>query len=401
LPVAAALLFSRDPGRLRHPELWAEDGLSWLVDAYNHGAASLVTPHSGYLQTISRLGAYLVLLLPFTAIPLAFALLSFVVQLAPAALLLSRRSAALIPSLPARLVLAFYYLGVPNAPEVYVNLTNAMWHLALVAFLLIVLPKPPGAWQRGVDILVLVLAGVSGPFSLLLAPVAWWHAALGRRAPEFRDRTIYAIAVSLCAIIQAGCVVAGAQATRIDELGASFNRLVHIVADQVLLGGIVGSGAVDRLMAHAWWMGVWPAAVVCLVGLGVWTAAWQRGPPAFRQFTAFAVLLIAAALASPVGAQWGPLQTPSIGGRYFLIPMLAWIAAILVLAARPCRWGGHWLARLALCACLIGVEHDWRITPLTPTGYQTAARTFDAAPAGTVVVFPENPVTWTFALTKH
>ncbi len=118
----------------------------WLQDAYQRGVASLLLPHTGYLQTLSRLAGLLFLALPLTSAPLLFALVAFAVQLAPAALLLSARGAVLVPSLAARLLLAAYYIGEPNSTEVHVNLTNAMWHLAIAGFLIIVLPKPRRAW---------------------------------------------------------------------------------------------------------------------------------------------------------------------------------------------------------------------------------------------------------------
>ena len=105
---------------------------------------------------------------------------------------------------------------------------------------------------------------------------------------------------------------------------------------------------------------------------------------------------------SEVMPQWDPMQYPGIGDRYYIIPMLAWFATLLVLAARPWAWGaGPWLARALLGLCLVGMVADWRYLPYPPTGYYAAARTFDHAAPGTVVMFPEDPSPWKFALTKR
>ena len=99
---SAGLLFSRGPGHLLHPELWAEDGVVWLHRAYSAGWHCLTIPCAGYLQTLSRLGALLAVALPLTQAPLIFALIAFVIQLTPVVLLLSPRGALLPPSRTAR-----------------------------------------------------------------------------------------------------------------------------------------------------------------------------------------------------------------------------------------------------------------------------------------------------------
>ncbi len=399
--LAGLALFSRQPDRLRHPELWAEDGAVWIGDAYNHGLTSLLMVHSGYLQTLSRLGGLLSLVLPMTDVPLAFALVAFVAQLAPAVLLLSPRGAKLVPSAPARLLLAGYYIGLPNSAETYVNLTNAMWHLALLALLIIVLPKPAGKAGYAADGCALVLAGLSGPFALFLAPIACVHAWVGRRDREGKARIAYAALITLCAAVQGISIHLYAGAQRLPNLGSNFTRLAHILANQIFLGGVAGAFYVKDLMAQGWWNAAWPAGVVCAAGLLLAAVAFWRGPPAHKSLVALGVLVLAGSLASPVvatsGSQWAQMAVPGIGGRYVMIGMLGWFAGFLVLSGQR-RW--KWLGRGLVLASCAGVAADWHISRYPPTGFQAAARAFDAAPAGTPAVFPENPAGWQFFLTK-
>jgi hypothetical protein len=399
--LAGLALFSRQPDRLLHPELWAEDGAVWIGEAYNHGVGSLLMVHSGYLQTLSRLGGLLSLALPMTDVPLAFALVAFVVQLAPAVLLLSPRGEKLLPSMPARLLLAGYYIGLPNAAETYVNLTNAMWHLALLALLIIVLPKPVSKAGYAADVGALVLAGLSGPFALFLAPIAGVHAWAGRRGGDANARIVYAALISFCAAVQGISIHLYAGAQRLPNLGASFNRLVHILANQILLAGVAGTFYVNNLMAQGWWHTAWPAALVCAVGLLLVAVAVWRGPPAQKYLVALGVLVLASSLASPVvatsGSQWAEMAVPGIGGRYVMIGMLGWFAGFLVLAGQR-RW--KWLGRVLVLASCVGVAADWHISRYPPTTFQAAAKAFDAAPPGTPAAFPENPPGWQFFLTK-
>jgi len=401
---AGLLLFSRGPSRLLHPELWAEDGVLWLAQAYDVGRSCLLIPVVGYLQTLSRLGAMLAVHLPLTWAPLIFALIAFVVQLAPVAILLSRRAAALVPYWPARLLLSLYYVGLPNSHEVYVNLTNAMWHLALVAFLLVILPKPRTTFGVAADGAVLVLAGLSGPLVLFIAPVAWWQVVAARHQPDGPKRVLYAGLLSLCALVQGGLVAAHLGTARAGNLGADPDRLAHILADQIFLGGIIGGNNVSLLLQQPFWLRFWPAVACCVAGFFLMGAAFLRGPRAFRQLTVLAALIMASALKSPMitfsQPEWFPMQYPGIGGRYYVIPMLAWFAALTVLAASS-RTGLRWVARALIACCMIGVASDWVYPPYVATAYHNAAKTFARAPAGTTVSFPENPIGWTFALTKR
>jgi hypothetical protein len=402
--LAALLLFSRCPSRLLRPEIWAEDGSLWLQQAYNLGFRCLGMPAAGYLQTLSRLSAQFAIQLPLTEAPLIFALIAFVVQLAPVVLLLSRRGEVLVPSLPARLLIVLYYIGVPNSFEVYVNLTNAMWHLALVAFLLVVLPKPQTMAGTAVDVILLVLAGLSGPFVLFIAPISWWHAVEHRRHAEGRKRLVYATVLTLCAIVQ-GVLVSQTAGSRQAHLGATLGRLVHILTDQIFLGGVVGAANVTSLVTHNWWMQTWPAALCSLFAIALGLIAFVRGPTAHRQLVVLAALIMVSALKSPMVAlvipQWDPMQFPGGGDRYYIIPMLAWFTTLLVLAAGRWPFGLQWVARCFVLCCAIGIVNDWHYIPYFHTGYYDAAKRFDRAPSGTVVSFPQNPVPFQFELTKH
>jgi hypothetical protein len=404
LALAALLLFSRCPSRLLRPELWAEDGARWLQPAYSLGFQSLEVPLAGYLQTLSRVSAQFALQLPLTEAPLIFALIAFVVQLVPVALLLFRRGEVLVPSLSARLLIVLYYIGIPNSSEVYVNLTNAMWHLALVAFLLVILPKPQTMAGTAMDVILLVLAGLSGPFVLFIAPISWWHAVEHRRHAEGRKRLMYATVLTVCAIVQ-GVLVSQTSGAREAHLGATLDRLVHILSDQIFLGGVIGGGNVTSLLTHSWWMQVWPAALCCLFAIVLGLIAFVRGPTAHRQLVVLSVLIMASALKSPMIApvipQWDPMQFPGAGDRYYIIPMLAWFTTLLVLAAGRWPFGLQWVARCFVLCCAIGIVNDWHYVPYFHTGYHDAAKMFDRAPPGTTVSFPENPTSWQFELTKH
>jgi hypothetical protein len=69
----------RHPGMPFNAEFWGEDGWSWYPDAYNYGFGPLFQPHTGYLQTISRLIGLLAQPVPLTWAPFVFATVALAV----------------------------------------------------------------------------------------------------------------------------------------------------------------------------------------------------------------------------------------------------------------------------------------------------------------------------------
>src|SRR5260370_8046744 len=90
---------------------------------------------------MARLTAALAQLFPLTGAPLLFNLVAILFQVLPVSFFLSSRFASL-GTQRSRFLLGFLYLALPNSFEVNANVTNAQWHLALLACL-VVLPDPP------------------------------------------------------------------------------------------------------------------------------------------------------------------------------------------------------------------------------------------------------------------
>ena len=175
----AALLavFSRLPGAFLHPQFFAEDGWVWYQQAYNlHWLRSLSIPQAGYIQMLPRLVAGVTLLFPMQWAPMLMNWCGAVVQVLPVTALLSRRCATWGP-LPLRILMAVIYIAIPDAPEVHIVVTNAMWHLALLQALL-AFSAPPLGWRGRVsDIIVFGIGAITGPFCILLLPLVaayWW-----------------------------------------------------------------------------------------------------------------------------------------------------------------------------------------------------------------------------------
>lgn len=401
LVLIAAIAVSRRPDAILHPQFWAEDGQVFYHDAYTTGLPALWSPLGGYFNTLSRLVAAFAVQFPLIAAPAIYAAFAAFFQLLPAALLLSPRLATALPSWPARLALAYFYAAIPNSYELNLNLTNAQWHLAMAAFLLVVATPPASHLGRIADTLLLTLSGLSGPFDIFLLPIAWLE--VWQNGPSRRN----ALILTATSAVQLACLLTPHpdSAARLHiKLGATPGRFIDIVTIQILIGDLLGHRATARLyslpLAHRQ---LFFATVFAFATFAV-VLAFTIGPTIHRKAVFWASGLFTAALLTPLatatGNQWAEMTRPGVATRYYLFPGLVWFATWLILAASPWR-PVRVAANAFLAAAVIGVALDWRYPPYDPTAFAAQAAAFAAATPGTAITFPENPPGWAMVLTKR
>ena len=391
--IAFALLVTRRPASLLHADFWAEDGWHWYPDAYNDGWRTLLRPYAGYLQSICRLVGLAAQPFPLSWAPTLFSIVALGVQVAVACLLMSSRMEAAWPHRPSRMLFAFIYLLLPNSFEVYANLTNAQWHLSLVAFLLLVATPTRTSWGRVADLLLIMLCGLSGPFCLFLFPVSIWQ-AWRKRDP---DSTLKLALVFACCIVQAVLSINAGRGVA-PYLGAGPRRLAVIIALQVVLGTEIGRHAMPGVIHTVLWSDNTLPILISLAAAGLTLIAARSGSVLVRQFILYGALVFSAGLLRPATGStipaWLLFSTPDIGDRYYMIPMLAWIGVLLTLAAskRPA------IARIAyvlIAAVLVAIPGDLhfatRLMTSPPTDFAAQARKFRSAPRGLQMQFPLRP----------
>ena len=390
------LVWRRCPSIISHAAFWGEDGWVWYPQCYASGWQCLLIDHSGYLQTISRLVALLSLLWPLAAAPKVFAISALLVQAAPAIFLLSPRMAPAIPSLGIRVALALLLVAIPGMDEAYVNLTNAQWHLALLAFLVLTAAPPATAPQRGFDTLVLLVSGLSGPFAPLLLPVAliWWWRQRGRWA-------LWRLAIiAICAAIQIALVVLhqSSRHTAGPGIGATLGRLINIVDTDILAVAAFGyQGVIDRfwLVGEGWLTCAEPLPMVIAAGimagaLALALIAFWRGAWILRAFLIFVGLEFVSSLIEGL-RDTRPLWVSMehwVGMRYYFHPIAAWLAILVALICDrylPLRAIG---AALMLLTIVFGIPADWELPPLPRSTFVQEAKVFAKAPPGTMMSFP-------------
>ena len=404
--VAVTLIILRRPDALLNPQFWAEDGVLWYADPYNNGILrSLLIPVAGYFQSLCRITGALAQFLPIAAAPLLFNAVAITLQALPVNVFLSSRYKERFPALWARSTLAFVYLALPNSSEVHANLTNAKWHLALLA-IVVVLARPAASlgW-RVFDLIVIVLCSVSGPFALFLVPVLAFEYRYSLRS--WRGLLIGLLAVG--AVAQGLSLLIQGEARSPVPLGASFEAFVRIVSGQVFLGAMVGVRGYAEFLSlpGARYLGM----VVFVLGFIAVVWGVGKGPRELRLFVVFSSLILASALAAPMATfnpelqQWEVLSRPGAVGRYWLFPMLAFACVILWTAGQRAKSKSGFVivraARFALLAMLLGVVLDWRHPTYADFRFSYWAHRLEEAEIGEMVKIPINPAPWAFTLTKR
>lgn len=400
LVVGAAIIYARCPSTVHDPELYAEDGAYWLTNAYLNGPLHpLLSPHTGYLQTFPRLVADLGLLMPLTWLPALYVAFAVLVQALPAAVIASRRFSRVVPSFPVRVLLGVAYLLIPNSQEVNANLTNAQWHLALVAFLVLVAADAGLAW-RIFDVVFVLLSALTGPFAIALVPIGLVF-YLCRRRPW--TRVLLAL-LAACAVVQ---VISLCLSTRgkLAGLGVSAKTFVQIGGGQIVGGTVSGPAGFST--------GQFPVPNVALCALllagamVVCALALWRGPIELKLFNVFVLLVLGSSLATPVVTatqpQWQALATDT-GCRYWFFPALALVADLFWMAGQLRRWhgvvGALGLAGL-VCVASFGIPNSFSYLPIHPRpNWTKQVQAFDRLRPGTPYKFTEIPTGWTFVLVR-
>ncbi len=391
--LATIALFSRRPSLLTHAQFYAEDGTFWFAQAYNFGwLHSLLLPQAGYFNTMPRLAAGVALLVPLQWAPLVMAIVGLLIQALPVPILLSPRLHKWAP-LPTRLLLAALYVAMPNTREILIVATNTQWHLALAA-LLLALASSPRTWLgRVFDIAVILAAAFSGPFCILLAPIAllfWWL----RRQPW--SLLISALA-SLAACIQIGLLLHNTLRVH-TALGVRLEPLVRMVGGNIVAGALFGTYALASKAPMIL------LAAAALVGMGIYFYCLRFANLEWKLFLIYCAALFAASLSSPLVGGSKPLWdllVDAFSARYWFFPMLAFVWSAVWCALH----GRNRLFRIAgscIVLCMtFGIVHDWRYRALPDDHFVGFVQRMRDAKPGDHVVVPIVPQGWQMELVKR
>jgi hypothetical protein len=403
--IACLITILRRIDIISYPQFWAEDGTVWYEDAYNLGVIQpFFIPVAGYLQTVSRLVGLISQIIPLVYAPLFFNVVAIGIKAVPVYLLFSTRFSKIIPSLKTKFLLAFLYVSLPNTQEVFANVTNAQWFLALSAFMILVGESVYTKKEKIFDSVILILSGLSGPFVLFLLPILIlkWK---DRKAEKY-FKYLSSIVV-ICALVQGMVVFSGGLNVRSHKpLEATPAMLVKITAGQVYLASLIGKEGYAELYNHILnqdrLLSKFITLVIFIAGSLMVGYAVFKGSQELRLFIIFCALLFFAALSKPMGANWFVLMLPGSAARYWLFPMLGFIVSLVWLLSRQNVFYIRIIGGVILLISLVGVKNEWVYKQWSNLDFKNQVIQFEQAPLGREFEFKIMPRSWhTMKLVKH
>ena len=323
--------------------------------------------------------------------PLIMNFAGAMIQALPVSALLSRRCSPWGP-LPVRMLMAALYIAIPDAPEIHVVLTNAVWHLALLQALL-AFSLPPLSWRGRVsDIILFGIKGSPAPslFFYCLSVVAYWW---------FRRQrwTLVVLALMFVGALIQGMSILHTVRTRA-PLGVTPLRLLRIIGGSIFIDSMIGTGGPNLRI---------PLLVVGVIGgllILVW--GWRSAPLAVRLYIVFAIIVLMAALRDPLllpsnTPRWEMLAN-AMGIRYWFLPslMFLWCAVWCASAGRSrlVRFAGLG----ALLLMMVGVVRKWIYPPWPNSQFSAEVEHFKSLKTGEHMTFSVNdPGGRTMELTKR
>lgn len=393
------ILFFRRPDALLTPQFWAEDGKYWYADAYNNSPlSSIFLPYAGSLQVAMRLIASISVFGPLDYAPLFFVVCAIIIKLIPALIINTKRFSSLIPNSKARLLVTFFYLLIPSSFEVHANLTNINWHLALLAFMvLIVGPSSSRLWKI-FDLIVIVISCLTGPFAIILAILSLSNFWLRRNK---RNKIMMLIICSL-SIVQILVLIFGPDNSRLSQpLNPELGLLLKIIGSRIGTSAVIGSSLNSKFINPESWMNIVNGIVV----FGITAYAFFKSKYELKSFIFFTWSILIASMikpqASDIMPQWHALLIGA-GSRYFFLPILSlFICLLFIISYKESSYIIRvFCITLIILACTVGVVTDFRYPAQRNLSFWYFKNEFYNTPPGKTYCIPVNPG-WEMCLVKH
>ncbi len=364
-----AVLYWRRPDAFYNPQLWAEDGNLLVTGMQFRGLGGVLIPYAGYFHTAAKLVALLANTAAPVDVPRAYAFASWLLLVAIVALLFTPRLR--IPN-GVKLAMGLALVMTPANNEVFLNLANWPFIIGFVWLLLAIADAPRSRAACVFDLVALILAGLSSPFSVVLWPL--FVARFLRDRSRF-NQVLLAIAM-VTAVIQlwnmparvAGSAPISVTAVPMEGfvariayafLGQAVSDLAPLTPPAVVGGlAVIVAGLgwlIARAVAHKRWSEV--LLFGSCIASAVLSAYVLRGIANIgeglsgRHFYAFCVPLAWGLLVSATAWRWPPLAG-MLAAFLFLTP-----------ASKNEIWPDlDWAGQVARCE---GVERKCRI-PINP-----------------------------------
>lgn len=164
--ISLLVLYIRKSDLFHNPQLYAEDGVILFTESYNKGWRSILMPYAGYYITYQRIIACASLASPIAYVPHCYAIGLIISLIFIIYYLFTDRV-----TLPHKPLLALAITLSPFQNEVFFGLANSQWILALGLLLLLFSKQPESIKSYIFEVMLFIVIGLTGPFSILFLPL--------------------------------------------------------------------------------------------------------------------------------------------------------------------------------------------------------------------------------------
>jgi hypothetical protein len=322
LLACVAILFFRKSDAFTRPQFWAEDGAVFFSDARNEGWRSLVKPYRGSVYLAQRLVSLAGNWIPVRYVPHFYNLAALLATLGVVTFVLCSRT-----SFRSKALLGVAVVAAPHTGEVFMNLTNVGWILALAMVIFIVSEDARTIRRALIEGVALAVLCLTGPFVLMFAPFFVLRAIL-KRSP-------YSWMMGAIAIVCSGIALFNVSADRIGgHVNFSDPNWMGFFGNHVSGLLILGRDLTDRIPNSKTLAG----ASALILGILLYLAVRSRD----RDCLVFLGAAVAVVATTAYAFRGGPNMSINsmcapIGDRYSYIPTVCLVWALLLILERRGR----------------------------------------------------------------
>lgn len=346
----------RKTDALTYPQFWAEDATVFFIEQYNQGPSALFNPYAGYLHLVPRLVAlFSDALFPYYAAPYVYNYLSLALTLLVVLSVFSGRlDIGNKPLLALAIVLVPHYNG-----EVFLNITNVQWVLALLLVITLLKEEPRPEYgnvkaQAALDFSAVIFCGLTGPFIVFLLPFF----ALRFHKKRSRYNAGILLAALAAAAVQIFFMATG-QVTEEERTPDNLFILASVIGRKffgnLFLGNSLPYGLNPFMLT-----GAFALILLFIAYLAFWSETKRR-----FQITVFLGFMSAVLLATIIKFKSNPLTLvpPDNGVRYsyLVYVMVAW--SLIALMGQKVAWKGYIIKALLVAGLASSLVSGFRSEP--------------------------------------
>jgi hypothetical protein len=322
LLACVAILFFRKPDAFTRPQLWAEDGVVFFSDARNEGWRSLLKPYRGSLYLTQRLVSLAGNWVPVRYVPHFYNLAALLATLGVVTFVLCSRT-----SFRSKALLGVAVVAAPHVGEVFMNLTNIAWILALATVIFMVSEDAKTIRLALIEGALLTVLCLTGPFVLMFAPFFVLRAIL-RRSP-------YSGMMGAIAVVCSGIALVNLRADRVaGHINFRDPNWMGFFGNHVSGLLFLGRDLTDRIPNSK----ALASASALVFGLLACLAVRSRDRSGLVFLGAAGAVVAATAYAFRGGPDMSTnSMCPPIGHRYSYIPTVCVVWALLLILERRGR----------------------------------------------------------------